>query len=299
MGKNIIIKIAIPVVVVILFTSGYFLFFTPEPVEETEEKEITREEKEAQLIEEGRTLAEEWIENYSPTYLYDGSGLTFENGWVNYGMEEEFIEEEDFSEEMFIYENIKEDEEFVELMFQFRSEMTGYGDRDEKTIVEATTLYRMFVIVQEGEVKVAITDNVFDEKKGEFLSREEEPEFTQMKVFFAKEGEEGVFPVGRGVLDKPHDNTPIESIKVLIAGPTERERKEGFFSLVNSDTTLRAFARRNSVARVNLSGDIEKGIESADEITLVREQIKSTLLQFSGIDDVEIMVDGDTENIFR
>ncbi len=92
--------------------------------------------------------AETWIKENAPTYIFDGRNL-------------EFVEKRGL--DLIGCENCYEFE------FTFESTNAGYGDREGKILAQVITPHTIVVLVEDGEVTNAVTDQVFDEIKGESL----------------------------------------------------------------------------------------------------------------------------------
>lgn len=141
MSKNKIIIIAIALVILI----GGVLYF--QSVNENREEEVLT----GKTVEE---VAEEWVENNSPTYLYDGEDLSFveKRGLDLYGCEDCY-----------------------EVEFTFNSRHAGYGDREGEALAQVITPHNIVVLVEGDEVTKVVTDQVYDEMEGVFLEETTEP----------------------------------------------------------------------------------------------------------------------------
>ncbi len=99
-------------------------------------------DKEEPILEENFVdIAEMWVLEDSPTYVYDGENLVFE--------EEKEV--------------VLDDESAYSFTFTFDSRHGGYGDRAGKIITQVITPHEIEVIVLNGEVVSAVADGIFDE----------------------------------------------------------------------------------------------------------------------------------------
>ncbi len=96
---------------------------------------------------EALNVAREWMEEESPTYTFDGDELEVV-GWVR-------IEDGKY-----------------EFTFDFESSSAGYGDRTDEATAQVITPHTTVVVVDDGEVVSAITDEVYDEMADEMIDGE-------------------------------------------------------------------------------------------------------------------------------
>lgn len=89
------------------------------------------------------------------------------------------------------------------------------------------------------------------------------------------------------------------SLEQLIAGPTAEEKTQGSFSNINPATKIQKLYIENGAAYADFSADLEKGVAGSCNVTTIRSQIESTLLQFNTIKKVVISIDGRTEDILQ
>jgi len=126
---------------------------------------------------------------------------------------------------------------------------------------------------------------------------------TPIAIYFgnAKEGinEEcsKVFPVMR-YLPKTTAVARIAMLE-LLKGPTDADKKEGFFTSINKGVRIQKLTIEEGVANVDFSNDIEKAVGGSCRVTSIRAQIETTLKQFPSVTSVIISVDGRTEDILQ
>jgi uncharacterized protein YxeA len=134
MSKNNIIIILIVLAILV----GAFLYW--QSANKENENILTGETTEE--------IAENWIEENSPTYLYDGEDLSYidTRGLDLYGCENCY-----------------------EVEFTFNSRQAGYGNREGEMSAQVITPHNIIILVEDKEVTKVITDQTFDEMKGVFL----------------------------------------------------------------------------------------------------------------------------------
>jgi len=97
-----------------------------------------------------RPMVEDWIQNSSPTYVFDGMNLTFIEGTVN----------------------LDNCIDCFQFKYSFESRQAGYGDRTGQILAQVITPHIIVVTIESGKITSAITDGVFDELKGEMKFRQ-------------------------------------------------------------------------------------------------------------------------------
>jgi hypothetical protein len=138
-SKNvIIILIALVLVIGIIFVLGQ-----GKDVDPVSDQDLNNNDQDQSIIiDQPEDVAENWIKEESLTYVYDGLNL----------------------------ELVSKDSYLVEgsyiLIFSFDSRAAGYGDRTDQMSAQVITPHEMTVLVEDGEVTMAITDGVFDEMRG-------------------------------------------------------------------------------------------------------------------------------------
>ncbi len=231
-------------------------------------------------INQSRQIAEDWIENNSPTYTHDGSELTLVS-------EEKLIAGEQY---LFV--------------FSFVSSSAGYGDRSDKMTAQVITPHTVEVVVDNRQVASAITDGVYDEMADEMLvepSLEDqvEPETISFKVYFLRvdEGEEKIEPVERQVSYTPA--VARAAIEELLKGPLDEEKETGYSTAINEDSQLQSIEIEGGLARVDFNQRLDEEVAGSARVMAIRSQIEKTLLQFESIDEVIVSVDGRTGDILQ
>ncbi len=261
--KNIIIIAVILVVVLALVFFGS----RQEPVVD----------REIFTAEESREIAENWILNNSPTYLFDGFNLEFVS-------ENELLAGKIYS-----------------FVFAFDSRAAGYGDRSDQMLAQVITPHMIEVVVEEGEVVSAITDQAFDEIKGEMIEEAmpDELEMIDISVYFVRviDGQESLAEVVRPV---PYTvETARAAMEELLKGPMPDEEEQGYSTAINEGTELQDIRIENNIAFVDFNEELQEGVAGSAWVTMIRSQISTTLTQFDTVNDVVISINGETEGILE
>ncbi len=225
-------------------------------------------------IEEAREIAENWIENESPTYLFDGENLSL------------LREKEEVKGSLFSF------------VFEFQSTSAGYGDRTGEFLAQVITDHIMEVVVDNKEVVSAVTDGVFSEIDHMMLELSDEEETVNVKIFFGKTNDgEDLFPVERNVPNT--DLIPEYTLLQLIDGPTDEEIEEGYYTSINKETEILNLLIANNIAYIDFGPQLEEGASGSATVLLIRNQINQTLTQFENIESVVISIEGETEDILQ
>ena len=248
MTKSKILVILIGIIILIIM--GYFL---------------TNQTEAPSPINEAKIVAEDWIQNDSPTYTFDGFDLEYISGE-------------------------KIDEDGYEFVFNFKSKSSGYGDRNDQMSAQVITPHTIQVYVYSDEIVNAVIDNSYSE----FYQNDDDIVYS-VPVFFV-DSEENFIEVQRIIESEP---TPTTSILELIKGLTAEEVNEGLFTNINPETELNSLEVLNNVALVDFNEKLDEGVAGSAMVMSIRGQIEKTLLEFPNIDSVVISINGETEEIIQ
>jgi spore germination protein GerM len=220
---------------------------------------------------EAQELARQWIENNAPTYVFDGESLELLN-------QEEIIENSLYS-----------------FVFQFKSRGAGYGDRSGQIIAQVITDHTIEIVIDNKEVIKAVTDEIYSELDARMITKPKEDTLMNVSLFFGRDEE--LTKVEREVTFT--QAIARTALTELIAGPTEQEKQEGYYSLVNSETEIQELSIENGVAYVDFSSHLERGVAGSATVSFIRDQIEKTLESFVTINSVVISIDGRVDDILQ
>lgn len=230
-------------------------------------------------MEESKQAAENWILTSSPTYTHDGSNLELLT-------EEEVIPGQRYS-----------------FVFSFTSSAAGYGDRSDEMAAQVITPHVMEVVIENGQVVRAVTDDVYDELVDEMIDEtavdEETTEALTIDLYFVRvvEGQEEVIAVEREI---PYTvATARAAIQELLEGPTAEEAEAGLITSIPEGTQFQSVEIIDGTARVDFSQELDEDVAGSAAVTAIRNQIEMTLLQFETVDEVIISVNGETEAVLQ
>ncbi len=223
------------------------------------------------VVDEYITIVEEWIGENAKTYTERG------------GSDLEYIRA------------VEVEEDVYELTFDFNANFAGYGEvGEDEMAAQVITPHTIVVTVEDGEVFKAITNEVYDEINEEMIDPEAG---VKVDVYFAivEDGMEEVSSVERELSTSQdiEENTVYE----LLAGPTQDEEDEGYFTAIDEGTILLSFHVENGVAYPDFSSELDAS--GSATVMMIREQIENTLLQFENVEEVEISIEGESEGILQ
>jgi len=233
----------------------------------------TKEPVDFVSLEEAKEIAGNWIVNNAPTYVFDGSEL-------------DFVRSEEISEGEY------------KLTFEFESSAAGYGDRTHEIVAQVITEHEIEIVVKNGQVASAVTDGVYDEIKGAIIE-ETLPETMEVILYFVKtaDAQEGMVAVNRSV---PYTLAVARAaLESLIEGPLAHEKAEGLSTAIPEGTELQDIFIENGTATADFNEKLHEGVAGSARVTMIRDQIEQTLLQFDTIDQVVITIDGQSEGILQ
>lgn len=123
--------------------------------------------------------------------------------------------------------------------------------------------------------------------KAYFNNSKMDPEFSCNKVFSVQREIPYTKAVARAVLEE------------LLKGPTEEEKKDGFFTNINSGVKINSLVVDGRTAKVDFDERIEYQVGGSCRVSAIRAEITETLKQFESVDEVIISVDGRIEDILQ
>lgn len=98
-----------------------------------------------------------------------------------------------------------------------------------------------------------------------------------------------VFPVARTIAKTSAIGRA--ALMALLKGPTEPEKQDGYFSSLPVDTGLRSLVVNDRTANADFDGSLG-AVAGSCRVTAIRSEIAQTLLQFAGISEVTVSVEG-------
>jgi len=106
-----------------------------------------------------------------------------------------------------------------------------------------------------------------------------------------------VFPVDRRVIRmKAVEKAALEE---LLKGPTEQERKAGFFTNINEGVKIEGLSIKGGVAKIEFDEQLEFQVGGSCRVAAIRAQITETLKQFLPVEEVLISINGRTEDVLQ
>src|SRR6056297_2370394 len=213
-----------------------------------EDRGSAKEAQRAAAIE----AAERWIRNHSPTFVYDGTGLELR--------EVELL--------------VREGEEPVayEMLFEFESRHSGYGDREGEMLAQVITAHTLKIRVEKGpdssgwKVVRAVNDGVFDERAGEFLEVLEERETEWVELYFMRveDGLEKAVPVSRKV--STAGGLEVSTLEALLEGPRPEEKEKDYYSSIPDGVEIEHFEMQAGRASVSFNSELDRDVAGSARV---------------------------------
>lgn len=127
-------------------------------------------------------------------------------------------------------------------------------------------------------------------------------ETTTMTLYFSNQLDEGLncnepWPIQRTITKT--DNLPLTALEELLKGPTSEDTDRDYFTNINPNVTIQSFKIENGIAYVDFDETLEQAIAGSCRVGAIRAQIEQTLLQFPEITQVQISINGRTEDILQ
>jgi spore germination protein GerM len=128
-------------------------------------------------------------------------------------------------------------------------------------------------------------------------------EFVNVEVFFNNNNFDPefscnkVFPVERTVLKT--DELERTAVSELLAGPTQSDVAQGFFTSINSGVKINKLSIVRGVAMIDFDERLEFQVGGSCRVAAISAQIRETLKQFSQVKEVIISINDRTEDILQ
>jgi len=253
-------KQLVGIVIVVLIFLGIWAVFSS----------LTRDNEETY-----QEVAKRWVEEESPTYLYDGSNLEQGGGAV--------LESEVF-----------------EHSFTFLSSQAGYGNREGQMVAQVITPHKIVVTIENGVVVRAITDGVFDEVAGEMIAEDDDENSEVVSLYFYVEEADtdstgNVLCSADAVLatQRTIENYTIENhLGALLSGPTVEEEAAGFSSEFPLEgVSLESVSGPDSegILTITLADTMNATTGGSCRVGILSAQLAKTGLSIPGVESVVIL----------
>lgn len=130
---------------------------------------------------------------------------------------------------------------------------------------------------------------------------------TNVRIYFPNSKKDPTFfdcslvhPVNRVIVDT---NDPTEKekrkLEALLAGPTEEEKAEGYFTNINPGVKINYVKIDKDTVYVDFDQEFNRGMGGACRVNSISYQIYNTVKKPPEIIYVKISVDGETENVLQ
>ncbi len=162
------------------------------------------------------------------------------------------------------------------------------------TYIEFLVNGRPLVLDGENWVSLMSADQFID-NVGEMTSYSQ---VDQVSLFFANEAGDGLLESVRRI--EYDGSIPIEQIIIeqLIEGPLDVEVQAGMQATIPADTVLNKISKKDGICTVDLSSEFLNKLPNVTEAATIYS-IVNTLISEENIDKVQILIDGETTNLYR
>ncbi|MDO8592815.1 MAG: GerMN domain-containing protein [bacterium] len=139
------------------------------------------------------------------------------------------------------------------------------------------------------EIRVTLTLNPTNDIKikAYFNNNNLDPEISCNKAFAVDRWVAKTAAVARAALEQ------------LLAGPTEQEKVQGYFTNINPGVKIQKLEITNGVAKIDFDQTLEQAMGGSCRVSAIRAQITETLKQFSTVKNVIISINGRTDDILQ
>ncbi len=144
-----------------------------------------------------------------------------------------------------------------------------------------------------GKVVGTMTADMFIDNAGEEISTYEK---ITVRLYFANETGDGLVAVDRSKAYNTNISLDKFVIEELLKGP--ESTTQGVYPTINPDTKLISTLVKDNICYVNFDSTFLKQVYEVDAEVVIYSIVNS-LCELSGIDRVQIFVDGNSEVLFR
>lgn len=128
------------------------------------------------------------------------------------------------------------------------------------------------------------------------------PEAQTVQVYFNQtvDNEIEQVAVEREVEASDEDAVLVDrALEELLAGPTTEEEEDGLTTEINEGVSVNSVELDDGMAMVDFSAELDEDVAGSARVQAIRNQISMTVTQFDGVDEVEISVEGESEEILQ
>jgi hypothetical protein len=130
------------------------------------------------------------------------------------------------------------------------------------------------------------------------------PGVTNLQLFFGNNVQdpqslncEVAYPVTRTVAKT--DSPAKVALMLLLEGPTEEEKQQGFFTSIKEGTTLQSVLLNETLLTADFNDVLQYEVGGSCLVGAIRAQITQTGLQFPTVEEVKISINGNSEEILQ
>lgn len=137
-------------------------------------------------------------------------------------------------------------------------------------------------------ISIPVTFDVFEAPKVKvfFSNIKEDPEVLNCEI---------VYSVERAA--QSPQKLVTSAINELLKGVTDEEVSQGFVSNLPENVKLKNLTQEGKKVTLDFSKELGQDVAGSCRVQAIMSQIEQTLLQFKGIDEVEILIEGESSDI--
>lgn len=126
---------------------------------------------------------------------------------------------------------------------------------------------------------------------------EQTPEMRTAQLYYITVSENGQVKPHGITRELPRSNSPLTAnIRALLTGPSARELNNGLLSLIPDNTALLTASVSNRTAYLNFNEEFRYNSLGAEGLIAQLQQIVYTATEFSSVDRVQFLIDGQQVN---
>ncbi|OHD14040.1 MAG: hypothetical protein A2Z98_05450 [Spirochaetes bacterium GWB1_27_13] len=196
---------------------------------------------------------------------------------------EEKVVKEDIKQENYQKEKIKD---------KYNNKKTNYSKNDSKKQEKTTNKTKQTYVKSTERTKLSYEREDKKEQKDN-IQKEKNINLKTTRIYFTKIDENDnliLQSVSRSV--KYTDSPLTETLKTLLAGPIDKEKKSNIITNIPDDTKIISIVVKNNTAYINLSKEFEFNQYGRESTLNQLKQIVFTATEFNSIKKVQFLIDG-------
>ena len=138
------------------------------------------------------------------------------------------------------------------------------------------------------------SESVPEEKPDNRTNTSESKNLRKSRLFLISVDDDGGFDLKGVVRSIPYEDSPLkETLLSLLDGPTSSEINQGYLNIIPEGTILNTVYVKGNTAYIDFSEEFQFNPLGTVGLEAQLQQVVYTATEFSNIDDVQVIIDGE------